>query len=209
MDSISIFVKGAYDRYSGNAGLAAIVTDGLRVVEIAGRPKKVSVNSPAFYALREALELDWVEKSDLPVNVYTDLQLLPNTITNWMPSGGLRGLKAKSSNLPYKEIIREICQAIAQRKGKTTISWVRNSEGGRVMAQATFIAQSMAARQSVLRYEGPLDGSTYSMGDFKPPCDQGFIYEERNLLQMRGVMECISSANDLKTQNSAISSPAS
>ncbi len=197
MDSISIFVKGAYDRYTGNTGLAAIVTDGIKVVEIAGRPRGLSVNGPAFYALREALELDWVEKSHLPVNVYTDLQLLPSTINNWMPSGGLHGLKAKSSNVPYKELIREICQAIAKRKGKTTISWVRNSKGGRVMAQATFIAQSMAARQSVLRYEGSLDGSTYSIGDFKPQCDQGFIHEEKSQLHMRGVMGCISSADDL------------
>lgn len=123
-----IFTDGACTGNPGPGGWGAVhVVDGEIVDERRGEDPDTTNNRMEFRALIEAFKM---APPGRPIDIYSDSQLVINTITKWAAGWEKRGWRRKSGPVLNLDLVQEAC-ALAQANPSARLLWIRGHDGSR------------------------------------------------------------------------------
>ena len=135
-----IFTDGASEGNPGPGGWGAVyVVDNEVVEEAKGADPYTTNNKMELTALISGLGM---APTDLPIDVYTDSQLIVNIVTKWADGWEARGWTKKSPGpIANLELVKE-AHALHQQKPLARIQWIKAHSGYRWNEYADALATS-------------------------------------------------------------------
>ena len=135
-----IFTDGASEGNPGPGGWGAVyVVDNEVVKEAKGADPHTTNNKMELTALIAGLGM---APADLPINIYTDSQLIVNIVTKWADGWEARGWTKKSPGpIANLELVKE-AHALHRQKPLARIQWIKAHSGNRWNEYADALATS-------------------------------------------------------------------
>jgi ribonuclease HI len=135
-----IFTDGASEGNPGPGGWGAVyVVDNEVVEEAKGADAYTTNNKMELTALISGLGM---APADLPIDIYTDSQLIVNIVTKWADGWEARGWTKKSPGpIANLELVKE-AHALHKQKALARIQWIRAHSGYRWNEYADALATS-------------------------------------------------------------------
>lgn len=135
-----IFTDGASEGNPGPGGWGAVYVVNNEVVEEAkGADPYTTNNKMELTALISGLGM---APADLPIDIYTDSQLIVNIVTKWADGWEARGWTKKSPGpIANLELVQE-AHALHQQKPQARIQWIKAHSGYRWNEYADALATS-------------------------------------------------------------------
>jgi ribonuclease HI len=139
-----IFTDGASEGNPGPGGWGAVyVVDGEVVEEAKGADPHTTNNKMELTALIAGLGM---APADVPVEIYTDSQLIVNIVNKWADGWEARGWTKKSSGpIANLELVKE-AHALHKQKPRARIQWIKAHSGYRWNEYADALATSYRRR---------------------------------------------------------------
>lgn len=123
-----IFTDGSSRPNPGPGGWGAVYArDGKLVEERYGHEEWTTNNRMELTAMIAGLEMAPV---DMAITVYSDSQLVVNTLTKWAKGWEARGWKRKEGEISNLDLVQR-AWAIVQQKPHVRIEWIRAHDGSR------------------------------------------------------------------------------
>ena len=121
-----IFTDGSCQGNPGPGGWGAVyVRDGVVVEERHGDAPNTTNNRMELTAMINGLEM---APGDLPVTVYSDSQLVVNTLTRWAKGWESRGWKRKEGEVKNLDLVQR-AWTLVQERPLARIEWIRAHDG--------------------------------------------------------------------------------
>ena len=135
-----IFTDGASEGNPGPGGWGAVyVVDNDVVEEAKGADPYTTNNKMELTALISGLGM---APADVPIDIYTDSQLIVNIVTKWADGWEARGWTKKSSGpIANLELVKE-AHALHKQKPQSRIQWIKAHSGYRWNEYADALATS-------------------------------------------------------------------
>lgn len=123
-----IFTDGSSRPNPGPGGWGAVyVRDGQLVAERHGHDEWTTNNRMELTAMIAGLELAPAAE---PVTVYSDSQLVVNTLTKWAKGWEARGWKRKEGEISNLDLVQRAWELV-QSRPNARIEWIRAHDGSR------------------------------------------------------------------------------
>jgi ribonuclease HI len=123
-----VFTDGSSRPNPGPGGWGAVYVRGNQVVaQRHGSEPFTTNNRMELTALIAGLEL---APADEAVDVYSDSQLVVNTLTRWARSWEARGWKRKEGEIANLDLVKQAWKLVQQRP-RARIQWIRAHDGSR------------------------------------------------------------------------------
>ncbi len=123
-----VFTDGSSSGNPGPGGWGAVyVREGEIVAERHGADPHTTNNRMELTAMIEGLSL--LSPQDA-VDVYSDSQLVVNTVTQWAAGWEARGWRRKGGEVKNLELVQR-AYALAQERPQARIQWIRAHDGAR------------------------------------------------------------------------------
>ncbi|MCL4241748.1 MAG: ribonuclease HI [Dehalococcoidia bacterium] len=123
-----IFTDGSCQGNPGPGGWGAVyVRDGAIIEERHGDAPSTTNNRMELTAMINGLEM---APADLPVTVYSDSQLVVNTLTRWAKGWESRGWKRKEGEVKNLDLVQR-AWALVQERPSVRIEWIKAHDGSR------------------------------------------------------------------------------
>ena len=123
-----IFTDGSSRPNPGPGGWGAVFArDNQLVEERHGHDEWTTNNRMELTAMIAGLEM---APPDLPVTVYSDSQLVVNTLTKWAKGWEARGWKRKEGEIANLDLVQK-AWALIQARPSVRIEWIRAHDGSR------------------------------------------------------------------------------
>lgn len=123
-----IFTDGSCQGNPGPGGWGAVYVRGGRIVEErSGYDPATTNNRMELTAMIEGLSMVGPEEA---VDVYSDSELVVNTVTKWAKGWEARGWKRKEGEVKNLDLVRE-AYALAKERPLARIQWIRAHDGSR------------------------------------------------------------------------------
>jgi len=123
-----VFTDGSCQGNPGRGGWGSVYTRAGEVVEQRnGADPETTNNRMEFTAMIEGLLM---LPEDSTESIYTDSQLVVNTLTKWAAGWQKRGWKRKNGPVRNLELVKRACE-LAQSHPDVTISWIKAHDGSR------------------------------------------------------------------------------
>ncbi|MGE0600384.1 MAG: ribonuclease H [Dehalococcoidia bacterium] len=123
-----VFTDGSSRPNPGPGGWGAVfVRDNQMVEERHGAEAWTTNNRMELIALINGLEM---APADEAVTIYSDSQLVVNTLTKWAKGWEARGWKRKEGDIANLDLVRRAWELVQQRP-KARIEWIRAHDGSR------------------------------------------------------------------------------
>lgn len=123
-----IFTDGSSRPNPGPGGWGAVYArDGKLVEERYGHEEWTTNNRMELTAMIAGLEMAPV---DMAITVYSDSQLVVNTLTKWAKGWEARGWKRKEGEISNLDLVQR-AWAVVQQKPHVRIEWIRAHDGSR------------------------------------------------------------------------------
>jgi ribonuclease HI len=121
-----IFTDGSCQGNPGPGGWGAVhVRDGVVIEERHGDAPNTTNNRMELTAMINGLEM---APSDLPVTVYSDSQLVVNTLTRWAKGWESRGWKRKEGEVKNLDLVQR-AWTLVQERPLARMEWIRAHDG--------------------------------------------------------------------------------
>jgi ribonuclease HI len=135
-----IFTDGASEGNPGPGGWGAVyVVDNEVVEEAKGADPHTTNNKMELTALISGLGM---APADLPIDIYTDSQLIVNIVTKWADGWEARGWTKKSPGpIANLELVKK-AHALHKQKPQARIQWIKAHSGNRWNEYADALATS-------------------------------------------------------------------
>jgi len=134
-----IFTDGSCQTNPGPGGRGAVfVRNGEIVAQRFGAAPATTNNRMELTAMIEGLLM---APPDEPVDVYSDSQLIVNTVTSWAKGWEARGWKRKEGEVMNLDLVQR-AYALAQERPKARIQWIRAHDGSRWNEYADALASA-------------------------------------------------------------------
>lgn len=123
-----IFTDGSCQGNPGPGGWGAVyVRDGKVVEERHGDDPSTTNNRMELTAMINGLEM---APTDAPVTVYSDSQLVVNTLTRWAKGWEARGWKRKEGEVKNLDLVQRAWELVKERP-LAQLEWIRAHDGSR------------------------------------------------------------------------------
>ena len=123
-----VFTDGSCSGNPGPGGWGAVhAQDGQMVEQRHGADPETTNNRMEFTAMIEGLSMLPPDSSE---TVYSDSQLVVNTLTKWAEGWKKRGWKRKDGEVKNLDLVQRAYHLAQERPG-VTISWIRAHDGSR------------------------------------------------------------------------------
>jgi ribonuclease HI len=134
-----VFTDGSCSGNPGPGGWGVVyVVEGQIIAELHGSDPQTTNNRMEFRAMIEALK---ILGPDEEMDVYTDSQLVVNTLTQWAAGWARNGWKRRDGPVKNLDLVQE-AYALAQERPKAQIRWIRAHDGSRWNEYADALATS-------------------------------------------------------------------
>lgn len=153
---ISIFTDGACSGNPGPGGWAAIVVEGSRVVELAGREEPTTNNRMELGGVIAGLRA--VSAMPGAAVVHSDSTYVISGITTWIKGWKRRGWTTAAGEPVKNADLWRALDALVDARGRGGVEWrwVKGHSGHDANERCDAIAVALTKRQPVELYEGPL-----------------------------------------------------
>lgn len=124
--STGVFTDGSCSGNPGPGGWGTVyVIEGNILAELHGSDPATTNNRMEFTAMIEGLKL---LGPDEEMDLYSDSQLVVNTITQWAAGWAKRGWRRRDGEVKNLDLVQE-AYALAQERPKAHIRWIRAHDG--------------------------------------------------------------------------------
>ena len=134
-----VFTDGSCSGNPGPGGWGVVyVIDNQILAELHGTDSPTTNNRMELTAMIEGLKLLGPEEE---MDVYSDSQLVVNTLTQWAAGWERRGWKRREGEVKNLDLVQE-AYALAKERPKARIRWIRAHDGSRWNEYADALATS-------------------------------------------------------------------
>jgi ribonuclease HI len=134
-----VFTDGSCSGNPGPGGWGVVyVMDGRILAELHGSDPATTNNRMELTAMIEGLRLLGPEEE---MDVYSDSQLVVNTLTQWAAGWERRGWRRREGEVKNLDLVQE-AYALAQQRPSARIRWIRAHDGSRWNEYADALATS-------------------------------------------------------------------
>lgn len=134
-----VFTDGSCSGNPGPGGWGVVyVIDGKILAESHGSDPATTNNRMELRAMIEGLKMLGPDEA---MDVYSDSQLVVNTLTKWAAGWARNGWRRRDGEVKNLELVREAYE-LAQERPKARIQWIRAHDGSRWNEYADALATS-------------------------------------------------------------------